>query len=230
MSRETVWRKYCWLFEKSSDFGREIFAFAVENLQDCCQISTICFQMANWKNISAKNFAFFADVQGTFFGFFCWIILGMVVKTAFFMPKRTYALRKIFWQNFFYLFRTKRDIFLNFHWNVWCLIVKTTVYVFRRALWEGFRILREFFKLSLNYFRLDCQKYSLRVQRSTLRKVRCSILGMVVQTEFHKPRRTYPLGKILWENFLSFPDYERNFLNIHWSLLGMLSKLQFTCS
>ena len=29
---------------------------------------------------------------------------------------------------------------------------------------------------------------------------------------------------------MSFPDYGRNFLNIHWSLLGMLSKLPFTCS
>ena len=38
------------------------------------------------------------------------------------------------------------------------------------------------------------------------------------------------IRKNLWENFLSFPDYERIFLNIHWSLLGMLSKLQFTCS
>ena len=59
---------------------------------------------------------------------------------------------------------------------------------------------------------------------------RCIIRSLVVQTEFLKPRWTYPLGKKLWENFLSFPDYGRNFLNIHWSLLGMLSKLQFTCS
>ena len=59
---------------------------------------------------------------------------------------------------------------------------------------------------------------------------RSIIRGMVVQTAHHKPRGTYPLRKILWENFLSFPDYGRTFLNIHWSLLGMLSKLQFTCS
>ena len=55
----------------------------------------------------------------------------------------------------------------------------------------------------------------------------CIIRGMVVQTEFHRPRWTYPIGKILWENFLSFPDYQRTFLNIHWSLLGMLSKLVY---
>ena len=59
---------------------------------------------------------------------------------------------------------------------------------------------------------------------------RCILRGLVVQIEFHKPRWTYPLGKNLWEHFLSFPDYECIFLNIHWSLLGMLSKLQFTCS
>ena len=58
----------------------------------------------------------------------------------------------------------------------------------------------------------------------------CIIRSLVVQTEFLKPRWTYPLGKKLWENFLSFPEYGRNFLNIHWSLLGMLSKLPFTCS
>ena len=39
------------------------------------------------------------------------------------------------------------------------------------------------------------------------------IRGMVVQTEFHKPRGTYPLGKVLWENVLSFPVYERFFWN-----------------
>ena len=55
----------------------------------------------------------------------------------------------------------------------------------------------------------------------------CIIRGMVVQTEFHKPRWTYPIRKILWENFLSFPDYERIFANSHWSLLGMLSKLVY---
>ena len=59
---------------------------------------------------------------------------------------------------------------------------------------------------------------------------RCILRGLVVQTEFLKPRWTYPLGGNLWENFLSFPVYERLFLNIHLSLLGMLSKLQFTCS
>ena len=59
---------------------------------------------------------------------------------------------------------------------------------------------------------------------------RCIFPGLVVQTEFLKPRWTYPLGKNLWENVLSFPVYERIFLNIHSSLLGMLSKLQFTCS
>ena len=56
---------------------------------------------------------------------------------------------------------------------------------------------------------------------------RCIFLGMVIQTEFHQPRGTYQLGKILWENFLSFPDYERNFLKSQWSRLGMLSKLVY---
>ena len=59
---------------------------------------------------------------------------------------------------------------------------------------------------------------------------RCILRGLVVQIEFLKPRWTYPLGGNLWENFLSFPVYERLFLNIHLSLLGMLSKLQFRCS
>ena len=58
----------------------------------------------------------------------------------------------------------------------------------------------------------------------------CIIPGMVVQTKIHQPRGTYPLRKNLWENCLSFPDYECNFLNFHWCLLFMLSKLQFTCS
>ena len=56
---------------------------------------------------------------------------------------------------------------------------------------------------------------------------RCINRGMVVQTQFHKPRGTYPWRKNLGKNFLSFPDYERLILNIHWSLLGMLSKLVY---
>ena len=84
------------------------------------------------------------DLQVTFFGFFCWIILGMVVKTAFFMPRRTYAIeKKILTKLFFNQFLTMRDIFLNFHWNIWCMVVKTTVYVFRGALWEGFRTMKK---------------------------------------------------------------------------------------
>ena len=37
-------------------------------------------------------------------------------------------------------------------------------------------------------------------------------------------KRNISIRKNFRENFLSFPDYERNFLNLHWSLLGMLSK------
>ena len=43
-------------------------------------------------------------------------------------------------------------------------------------------------------------------------------------------KRNISIKKYFRENFLSFPDYGRNFLNSRWSLLGMLSKLQFTCS
>ena len=147
VSRGTLWRKHCWLLEVNSTFVRKVFGFAPEKLQDCCHMSTICFQMANWKNIFAKNFTFlfFFGPPGNVFWLFRWINLGMVVKTAVFMPKRTYALRKIFWQIFFYQFWTMRYIFLNFHWNIWSMVVKTTVYVFRGALWEGFRTMRESF-------------------------------------------------------------------------------------
>ena len=47
VSRGTLWRKYCWLHEINSTFGRKFFGFAPENLLDCCHMSTICFQMAN---------------------------------------------------------------------------------------------------------------------------------------------------------------------------------------
>ena len=43
-------------------------------------------------------------------------------------------------------------------------------------------------------------------------------------------KRNISIKKNFKRNFFSRPDYERSFLNIHWSLLGMLSKLQFTCS
>ena len=43
-------------------------------------------------------------------------------------------------------------------------------------------------------------------------------------------KRNISIKKNFKRKFFSRPDYERSFLNIHWSLLGMLSKLQFTCS
>ena len=43
-------------------------------------------------------------------------------------------------------------------------------------------------------------------------------------------KRNISIRKNFKRKFLSSPDYERSFLNLHWSLLGMLSKLQFTCS
>ena len=115
LSRGTLWRKHCWLLEINSTLGREIFGFAPENFQDCCHMSNICFQMANWKNVSAKNFTFlfFLGPPGNFFWFFRWVILQMVVKTAFFMPKTTYAIRKTFWQNFFLSFSDYEGYFLR---------------------------------------------------------------------------------------------------------------------
>ena len=99
VSRGTLWRKHCWLPEINSTFGRKIFGFALENFQDCCHMSTICFQMTNWKNVFAKNFTFlyFFGPPGNFFWFFRWIILGMVFKTAFFKPSGTHPLGKKFW-------------------------------------------------------------------------------------------------------------------------------------
>ena len=47
VSRGTLWRKHCWPLETNSTFGRKFFGFAAEKLQDCCHMSTICFQMAN---------------------------------------------------------------------------------------------------------------------------------------------------------------------------------------
>ena len=173
-----------------------------------------CLRMGNWKNSFERFFIFhiFSDLQVTFFGFFCWIILGMVVKTAFFMPRRTYAIEKIFWQNFFYSIsdyegyfrklplkflmhgcqdyslrvqgRTLRRVpdyegkFLNFHWNFLGMVVKTTVYVFRGALWERLSFFWDFFRIvfglwaiivqtSVETFQQRCQNWILRVQRTS---------------------------------------------------------------
>ena len=45
-----------------------------------------------------------------------------------------------------------------------------------------------------------------------------------------RAKRNISIKEKFKRKFSSFQDYERNFLNIHWSLLGMLSKLQFICS
>ena len=57
-----------------------------------------------------RKFFGFAE---NFFRFFRWVILQMVVKTAFFMPRRTYAMRKTFWQNFFLSFSDYEGYFLK---------------------------------------------------------------------------------------------------------------------
>ena len=179
VQRNTLTKTLCWLCETISDFGREIVRFAVEDLH-CTKICTICLQVGNWKIIFERKFSFslFFGRPGNIFWFFRWIILGMVVKTAFFKPSGTYPLGRIFWQNVFFIipdyegtfpkFSLKylrqgcqncslcvqtstlrrvpdyEGIFLNLHWNISGMIVKTTAYVFRGALWERFSFLRFF--------------------------------------------------------------------------------------
>ena len=80
-------------------------------------IILFCLQMGNWKNSFERNFTFsdliFLGPPGNFFWFFRWVILQMVVKTAFFMPWRTYAMGKTFWQNFFLSFSDYEGYFLK---------------------------------------------------------------------------------------------------------------------
>ena len=137
-------------------------------------MSTICFQMANWKNIFAKNFTFlfFLGRPGTFFWFFSLNHFRIGRQNCIFHAKKNISIRKIFWQNFLFILS-----------GLWGKFSETSIEVFEAWLSKlrlrcsdehfekGYGLWGNFLKLSLNYFRLDCQNYSLRVQRSTLRKV-----------------------------------------------------------
>ena len=170
----TLTKTLCWLCETIFDSGQGNVWFAAENLQPCYQVFSFVSRWAIGRIVLKKVLLFliFSGDAGNISWCFRWIILGKIVKTAFFPAKRNISIRKkILIKHFFHHFRTMREFFLNFHCNIWGMVVKTTVYVFRRALWEGFRPMREIFKFSLKRFRHDCQNYSLRVQRSTVRKV-----------------------------------------------------------
>ena len=138
LSRGTLWRKYCWLFEINFDLGRENFGFSAKNWPDCYQMSTICFQLANWKNIflrtSREQFLVFSlnhFRQGD--------------QNCISHAKRNIPIRKNISTKLFYRFWKMREFFLNFHWNILDMVVKITVFVFRGALWEKFPTRREFF-------------------------------------------------------------------------------------
>ena len=93
-----------------------------------------------------KFLLFFSDLQVTFFGFFVESFYKWSSKLHFSCQEEHMQWEKHFDKTFFYHFRTMRDIFLNFHWYIWCLVVKSTIYVFRGSLWERICFFREFFK------------------------------------------------------------------------------------
>ena len=123
--------------KQTSTLGEKISYFR-RKICRTYQMSTICFQMANWKNIflrtSREHFLVFSLNHFRQGGQNC-------ISHA----KRNIPIRKIFRRNFFYRFWNMREIFLNFHWNILDMVVKITVYVFRGALWEKFPTRREFF-------------------------------------------------------------------------------------
>ena len=147
VQRNTLTETLCWLCETISDFGRENVQFAAEDLQHCTKICTICLQMGNWKNSFEINFTF-SDFFWTSREHFLVFSLNHFRngrQNCFFQAKRNISIRKNILTKHIFHFRTRREFFLYFHWNIWGMVVKTTVYVFRRALWEGFRTMRYFF-------------------------------------------------------------------------------------
>ena len=104
VSKGTFWRKHYvdsvkqfpTLGEKMFDLQRKI----------CSTVLKSALFVSRWAigRIVLKEillFLIFFGRPGNIFWFFCWIILGTVVKTPFFKPSRTYPFRKIFWQNIF---------------------------------------------------------------------------------------------------------------------------------
>ena len=89
-------------------------------------------------------FYIFSDLQVTFFLVFSLYQFKNGRQNCIFHANKKLCIKKnILTKLLFYHFRTTRDFSLNFHWYIWCVVVKTTVYVFRGAVWEGFRTMRE---------------------------------------------------------------------------------------
>ena len=102
-------------------------------------------------------FYIFSDLQVTFSGFFVNHFTNGL-QNCFFQAKRNISIRKnILIKDFFHHFRTMREFFLNFRWNIWGMVVKTTVFVFKRALWESLSIFQDF-----SYVFCDFEWYSSR--------------------------------------------------------------------
>ena len=123
------------LGEKISDLRRKICSLVIK--------SAIWLQSGKWKNSFERNFTFsdFFGRPGNIFWFFRCIVPGMVVQSEFHQPRGIYLLRKTLWENFLSFPDYERN-FLKFHWNILRMVVKTTFYVFRGAVWASLSFLR----------------------------------------------------------------------------------------
>ena len=158
VSRGTLWRKHCWLFETKFDFGRESFAFAAENLQPCYQICTIVFRWAIGRKI-LKIFLFFLIFFRTSREHF---LVFQLYHSRHGSPnwdppaKRNISIKEKFVRKLFVL-SVLWAHFFEHSLKSFRHVTKTTVYLFIGALWERLSIIQNF-----SYVFCDFERYSSR--------------------------------------------------------------------
>ena len=109
-------------------------------------IILFCLQMGNWKNSCERIFTFSDFFWRSREYFMVFSLYHSRHGGPNWIPpaKRNISIRKNFRENLLSFPDYGRN-FLNFHWRLLGMVVKTTVYVFRGALWEGFQTMSAIF-------------------------------------------------------------------------------------
>ena len=132
-----------------------------------------CLQMGNWKNSFEGNFAFSEFFWTSREHFLVFSVYHSRHGGPNWIPpaKRNISIKKNFKRKFLSFPDYERN-FLKFHWNISGMVVKTTAYVFRGALWERFPFFDNFSNVFCNFVRQSSRPLA-------------KVFNSVVKTAFH---------------------------------------------
>ena len=164
VQRNTFTKTICWLCETISDFGQGNVGFAAENLQPCYQI---CTCVSGWAigRIVLKDFLFFWFFRTSREYFLVFSLCHSRDGGPNWIPlaRRNISARKNFVRKFSVLSGLWAHFFEH-SLKSFRHVVKTTVYLFKRALWER-SFFFEFFKNVFGLWAIIVQTYGEKFQQ-----------------------------------------------------------------